>query len=245
MTDSLATNSPPTWANEGIGRVAAPLRDQVLNIVRQAILNFDLKPGDRLIERELVEWLQVSRTTIRDVLARLSIEGLVTNIPQKGMIVTVITMEEAKDIYEMRASLEPLAVRCFVHRASAVDLTRLRAALDHVVAVASTTSVDNGTHVATDGLRAKDSFYEVLLAGAQSPRLSQVLTILQGQVRALRVLSLSDDGRPREAAEELRVVVDAIEAGDADAAAEACALHIRNAARIGLIRLGSLAVDNG
>jgi DNA-binding GntR family transcriptional regulator len=87
-----------TWSHAPIGRVAAPLRDQVLDIVRQGILDFRLRPGQRLIERELIEQLGVSRATVREVIARLASEGLVTNIPQRGAIVTVLTAEEAADI---------------------------------------------------------------------------------------------------------------------------------------------------
>src|ERR1700742_4886022 len=74
-----------------IGRVAAPIRDQVLDVVRQGILDFQLKPGQRLIERELIEQLGVSRATVREVLSRLVAEGLVTIIPQRGAIVSVLT----------------------------------------------------------------------------------------------------------------------------------------------------------
>ena len=52
-----------------VGRVAAPLREQVLDVLRQAILDFRLKPGQRLIERELIEQTGVSRTTIREACA--------------------------------------------------------------------------------------------------------------------------------------------------------------------------------
>ena len=72
-----------------VGRVAAPLREQVVDVLRQAILDFRLKPGQRLIERELIEQTGVSRTTIREVLRQLAAEGLVTTIPQKGAIVVV------------------------------------------------------------------------------------------------------------------------------------------------------------
>ena len=73
-----------------VHRVAAPLRDQVLEILRrQPILDFRYKPGQRLIERELIEQIGVSRTTIREVLRELDAEGLVTTIPQKGAIVVV------------------------------------------------------------------------------------------------------------------------------------------------------------
>jgi DNA-binding GntR family transcriptional regulator len=240
MTDLGATRTANDAWGHGIGRVAAPLRDQVLNAVRQAILDFELKPGDRLIERELMERLQVSRTTIRDVLARLGTEGLVTNVPQKGAIVTVITRDEAADIYEMRASLEPLAVRRFVERAGSGDTARLRAAAQAYMEEAARTQPADGLYEVHDALRSKDAFYEVLLAGAHSPRLSQVLSALQGQVQFLRATSLSVPGRSVEAAKEISLIVDAIEAGDAEAAAAACEAHVRNAAAISLAKLGDL-----
>lgn len=219
----------PSWAKGKVGRVAAPLRDQVLNLVRDAILNFDLKPGQRLVERELIEQLGVSRTTVREVIARLAVEGIVTVIPQKGAIVTVLSVAEAKDIYEMRASLEAIAVRRFVERASLEQHEALREALKEVEDAAN---LGTGAELA-----AKDRFYEVLLDGAASPPLTQILSSLQGRVRVLRATSLAVPGRQQEAAAEIRVVVEAIMAGDAEAAAEACIKHVRNAADTGIKRL--------
>lgn len=219
----------PSWAKGGPGRVAAPLRDQVLNLVRGAILNLDLKPGQRLVERELIEQLGVSRTTVREVLGQLTAEGLVTMIPQKGAVVSVLSVDEARDIYEMRAALEAIAVRRFVERSTAEHRQHLKRALSDVEAAADLT--------ASDELAAKDRFYEVLLAGAGSPPLTQILSSLQGRVRVLRATSLSVPGRSQQAAAEIRVVVEAILAGDADRAAEACQKHVRNAAMTGLEQL--------
>lgn len=232
--DGDASRSGSTWVGEGVGRVAAPLRESVLDIVRQAILNFELRPGERLIERELIEQLGVSRTTVREVLARLAAEGLVTIIPQKGAIVSVLTVEEAADIYEMRGLLEGFAVRRFVERATPEQMKELRATLAELEAAAEKES-DDGS-----GLSAKDKFYRVLLRGASSPRLTEILTSLQGQVRVLRAISLSVSGRPKEAAAEIRAVVEAIEAGDAEAGARACVAHVDNAQRVGLSRLAEL-----
>lgn len=228
-----AAGPDPSWVGEGVGRVAAPLRERVLEIVRQAILDFKLRPGERLIERELIAQLGVSRTTIREVLTRLAAEGLVTMIPQRGAIVSVPTLEEAEDIYEMRALLEGLAVRRFVERASPELIGELRASLADL-------ERDAAGAKANAGLGAKDGFYQVLLRGASSRRLTDILTSLQGQVRLLRAISLSVSGRPGQAAAEIRAVVEAIEAGDADAGAEACAQHVRNAQKTGLARLAEL-----
>jgi DNA-binding GntR family transcriptional regulator len=222
-----------TWNVAPLGRVATPLRDQVFNVIRQAILDFELPPGHRLIERELVEQLDVSRATVREVLALLVSEGLVTVIPQKGAIVSVLSASEAADIYEMRSSLEALAVQRFVERASRPQVRELRKSVE---AYAKTSDDDDKLAE----LRAKDAFYAVLLAGANSPALTQILTTLQGRVRVLRATSLSVPGRAKKAAAELRRVVDLIEKGDADGAAAACALHVHNAAKTGLSRLADL-----
>lgn len=223
-----------SWNAAPLGRVATPLRDQVLNVIRQAILDFELPPGQRLIERELVEQLNVSRATIREVLALLVSEGLVTVIPQKGAIVSVLSESEAADIYEMRSSLEALAVQRFVERATSEQVRQLRESYEALAEV----STGDGDKLAE--LRAKDGFYAVLLAGASSPALTQILTTLQGRVRVLRATSLSVPGRAQQASDELRRVVELVEAGDARGAAEACAEHVRNAAKTGLSKLADL-----
>ncbi|HEX7405377.1 MAG TPA: GntR family transcriptional regulator [Candidatus Nanopelagicaceae bacterium] len=213
------------------GRVAAPLRDQVLNVIRQAIMNFELKPGQRLIERELVEQLAVSRTTIREVLTVLVSDGLVTVIPQKGAIVSVITTDEARDIYEIRSSLEALAVARFTERASADEILLLRQSFHELKQ-----ATDDGESK-LDLLRSKDNFYGVLLAGARFPSLTQILTMLQGRVRVLRLTSLSAPGRSKETVEEIGRIVALVEARDGNGAAEAMAAHVRNAAQAGLTKI--------
>jgi DNA-binding GntR family transcriptional regulator len=220
----------PTWSADQIGRVAAPLREQVVTLVRDAILGFRLAPGQRLVERELVEQLGVSRATVREVLRQLAAEGLVTVVPQRGAVVTALTADDAADLYEMRASLEALAVQRFVQRATPEQVAQLRVAVGEIERTA-------GGAEPQDQLRAKDRFYDVLFTGSGSQPLQQTLAGLQARVRLLRATSLSAPGRPREAAAELAAVVDAVEAGDAERAAAACAHHIHNAARTALARL--------
>jgi DNA-binding GntR family transcriptional regulator len=220
----------PTWSADQVGRVAAPLREQVVTLVRDAILGFRLKPGQRLVERELVEQLGISRPTVREVLRQLAVEGLVTVVPQRGAVVTALSRDDAADLYEMRASLEALAVRRFVQRATPGHVAELRAAVDEIERTARSAEPQ-------DQLQAKDHFYDVLFRGCGSPPLQQTVAGLQARVRLLRATSLSEPGRPQEAAAELRAVVDAVEAGDAEAAATACARHVDNAARTALSRL--------
>ena len=113
-----------------VGRVAAPLRSQALVVLRQAILDFHYEPGRRLVERELMADLAVSRTTIREVLRELEAEGLVTSVPRRGMIVASPSLQEAREVYEVRHALEELAMRAFIERASDAQVAGLRVAPD-------------------------------------------------------------------------------------------------------------------
>lgn len=215
--------------SESIGRVSAPLREQVLNVLRQAILTFQLQPGQRLIERELIESTGVSRTTIREALRELAAEGLVTTLPQKGAIVASPTVEEAEELYEIRSALESLMVARFVENASEDQVAELRHALDEVAAV-----VEGGGD-ALANLKAKDAFYDVLGEGAGNQALRATLTQIQAKVSLLRATSLnSSPERPRQALEELQTIMGAIESRDKRAAEKASRKHLQNAKEAGI-----------
>ena len=98
-----------------IERSAAPLRRQVLDELRQSIIAGRLAPGSRLIERELIAMMGVSRTVIREALRQMESEGLVANIPNKGPVVRELTLAEAKDLYSIRAVLGRIG-RASLHR---------------------------------------------------------------------------------------------------------------------------------
>ena len=218
-----------------VGRVAAPLREQVIESLRTAILDFSLQPGQRLVERELIEQTGVSRATIREALRELAAEGLVVTVPQKGAMVYKPSVAEARDLYAVRASLEALTVRRFVERADSSRHDRLRAtitALERAVA-------DDETNARL--LAVKDEFYSELLAGAASPTIEQILAGVQARVRLLRATSLSQPGRAARMAEEMRALVDAITARDTPRAERLCVEHLDRAAAAGLAALEDVA----
>jgi DNA-binding GntR family transcriptional regulator len=229
---AVQTNALKQWDAVPIGRVAAPLREQVIEAIRNAIFDFQLRPGQRLIERELIEQFGVSRTTIREALRDLVSEGLVTVVPQKGAIVRAPSAEEAADIYDLRAHLESLAVQRFVARASDEQLVALRATVDEFAEQCRRDPSDTRSL-----LRAKDAFYDTLVEGAGSEVLKQLLGGLQARVRLLRATSLGAAGRPTSTAAELGAVMDAVERRDGESAAELCVQHVRNASATALRNL--------
>lgn len=198
-----------------IRRDAAPLRHQVLDFMRQAIISGRLAPGARLIERELIEMMAVSRTVIREALRQLETEGLVATIANRGPVVRELSAVEAKDLYAIREVLVGLAARLFVLKAEPVQLDALRQALEEVVR--SYAAGDPATI-----LQAKNSFYDALVAGAGSESLSSMISILHARIWRWRALGLThpkrSPKRSRESVEALRAMFTAIKSGNAEQA---------------------------
>lgn len=212
MSPSLQITSGPT------------LREQVATRLREAIAQGQFQPGARLIERELCEMTGVSRTSVREALRELESEGLITTLPNRGPIVSVVNPLLARSIYEVRSTLEILATRLFTERASDTEMVRLGEALaDLEVAYASRT--------AGDMLSAKTAFYQVLLLGARNEIISQMLKSIHIRVSQLRMTSLAQPERADESIKEIRDLVAAIQDRDTERAARLCSVHLANAAR--------------
>lgn len=202
-------------ARTPVQRSVAPLRRQVAERLRQAIIAGRLQPGTRLIERELIASMGVSRTVIRETLRELEAEGLVAMIPNKGPIVRELTLAEATDLYSIRAVLEGLAARLFAERVGPSHLARLARALD--VTAKAYTKGDPARI-----FEAKDRFYDVFFDGAGSETLSLMIGTLHGRISRWRSLGLGHPQRSpyrsRETIKNLRALVAALRKRDPDLA---------------------------
>jgi DNA-binding GntR family transcriptional regulator len=219
--------SANAYSFAAIPKAAAPLRCQVLQELRQSIISSRLHPGDRLMERELVAMMGVSHSVIREALRQLESEGLVANIPNKGPVVRTLTLEEAQDLYAIRAVLEGLAARLFTQHAEDAEVEKLDQAL-HGVADAFDTSDSERI------LEAKNAFYDTLFAGIRSQTLSSMIAMLHGRIRRWRAIGLSHPqrsvDRQQESIRNLRVMLRAVRARDAKLAEQAIREDVQRAA---------------
>lgn len=106
------------------------LFDDVYERLRSAIVAGYLPPGARVVERDLTERMQVSRTPIREAMKQLEQEGLIVCYPHKGCFVRTPTFAEAEQVYEMRRALECLAAELAAARATEEDLDAMAAAIE-------------------------------------------------------------------------------------------------------------------
>lgn len=213
--------------HDAVNRTAAPLRRSVVEALRQSIVHGRLAPGARLIERELIEMMGVSRTVLREALRQLEAEKLIDVIANKGAVVRILSRAEAEDLYSIRAALEGLAARLVTVRGDDGTRRALSAALARTVKAYE--DKDPQTIVAS-----KNAFYEILFRGADSETLSAMIGSLQARVWRWRVLGLAhpqrSDRRSAETIENLRALVAAIEAGNAALAERIARDEVTNAA---------------
>ena len=210
-----------------IERAAAPLRRKVLDALRTSIVEGRLAPGSRLIERELIDMLGVSRTVVREALRQLESEGLIDVVPNKGAVVRELTLAEANDLYAIRAVLEGLAARLFALNASRDQVAALEAAL-----VRTIEAYRGGDPAAITA--AKNAFYDVLFRGSASPTLGAMIGALDARMRRWRTLGLRhakrSSARSRQSVTDLKGIVAAIRRRDGDRAEALARQDVVNAA---------------
>jgi DNA-binding GntR family transcriptional regulator len=106
---------------------AVTLKEKAYIELRKLILDGNLKPGEFLTERTLVEMLGMSRTPIRSALERLDVEGLAKYTPNKGLVVAEISLDRAIDFYDFRIAIECFVVKKLSERSwSEADLDWMR-----------------------------------------------------------------------------------------------------------------------
>ena len=105
----------------------AVVRGAIYDRILQAVLEHRLPPGTKLVEDRLAELFDTSRAQVRDVLARLADEGVVTTIPNRGAFIASPTPEETREVFEARRLIEPALVRRFIARRDDAAVEKLRA----------------------------------------------------------------------------------------------------------------------
>ncbi|SDE36766.1 GntR family transcriptional regulator [Glycomyces harbinensis] len=187
--------------------------EQVYQALRERIVTAGLRPGARLIERDLAAEFDVSRIPLREALQRLATDGLVTTVPGQGSIVTVPTPKDIEDLFDVRAGLEPLAARLAAEHADPEALRRLRDCV----------RPREGDEARTE---ANAAFHRELVAAARNPLLGQIMGPLEARMRWLFHLTVERDPESQRA--EHAELLEALEAADPDRAAAISLTHLED-----------------
>ncbi|WP_109530197.1 GntR family transcriptional regulator [Nocardia aurea] len=195
----------------------ASLRDHAYQTLKRRIVEVQLRPGARLVERDLAAELDVSRIPLREALRMLAAEGLVLLVPAKGALVATFSPADVRDLFDIREVLESLAARLAAERATPDSL----APLTHRMAEARTATVSGDLRRIA---AANAAFHAEIIAMAANPLLSNVMGPLAARTEWLFRLTASRD--PVEQCSEHEELYGHISSGAADEAATSAFAHI-------------------
>lgn len=203
------------------------LKDRAYQNIKYQIIIGTLKPGTRLPEEELAKAMNISRAPIREAFNRLEKEGFVTIFPRKGAAVSKITTQIIKDIFEIRETLESLAVEKSLGKIAIEELEKVAEGFRNFINK-PTNAKNCIQYLALD-----KKFHDLLSQNCDNKKLIELLANLQEQIHWLRNISLERFTFSGSIKEHL-AIIEALKKGDTKLVIKALLLHLERAKRSSL-----------
>lgn len=186
--------------------------------VREAITTGKFAPGEPLFEVHLAAWLEMSRTPVREAMRILARDGFLQVIPGRGYIVPQRSLDDIRELFELRESLEGMASRYAALRATPAEIDALESLCDRYE------QNKNWREWAAMGTE----FHNLLVDAARNTRLKSMLESLKAQIVQSRVSSLRDNPLRHTAVNaEHRAILNCVKAHDGEAAEALTRAHVR------------------
>ena len=197
------------------------LANQVYQQIEKNILSGVYSPGEIISESKLSEELGVSRTPIREAMARLENEKLI-GITPSGTVVLGITDQDVADMFTVKRALEPIVVKKAAMNISGEDLARLKEILDQQEFYEEKQNIEKVRNLDTQ-------FHDIIYSASGSPILQAILSPIYHKLMKYRKDSLTKTGRSRYSISEHAKIYEAIEAGDQEKIEELVLNHVDQA----------------
>ena len=216
---------------ENAGEARRTRSDTLKDAIAEAILKGELAPGQRLDEVSVAQRFAVSRTPVREALARLHAEGHVQRHPEGGFEPAFPDMDRIAELYEVRKSLELTAVRRTVgdgsdamthDRSALLDLRRDWVALED----------DPAEHADPDFVLIDEDFHIRLALSSGNTALAEMLASINERIRLVRVHDFLTEERIRVTVEEHLGIIDGLLDGSVEHTVERLEAHIDESARV-------------
>lgn len=196
-----------------------PPQTDAYSLILEAIDMGEFRPGDRLVESDLADRFGVSRTPIREALQRLETQSLLTR-DGRSLIVSSLDHNQLAELYVVRAELEGLAANLAARHATEEEVRVLRDMVEDDRALLGNPQAMS---------RANRRFHKQIHLASHNRYLVQQLDLVHRSMALMATTSLAAEGRGATALSEHSAIVEAIAAGDGDAAYAALRTHLSRA----------------
>lgn len=188
------------------------------------IVRGELAPGQKLVEMDLASRLGVSRGPVREALLGLEEAGLIRIEKNRGVFVREITASEARELYEVRASLEALAGRLLASRITPVHVSNLRKRVDEMI---RSVRDENFASYFLQNIR----FHDIIVEFSGNEKLLSVYRRIVNEMHLMRRFEVEKSRGMATSVIEHGNIVDALESEDGDAAARVISSHVEGGCR--------------
>lgn len=195
--------------------------DQILDAIRSGAV----QPGDRLREEEIAARLSLSRTPVREALRRLEADGIVVHRPRQGAMVRQLGHSEVVELYEMRVVLERTAAEMAAKHGTPAEFDTLHSLNSQIAAETA-----NSAQAAA----INQAFHQRLYLAGRNRFLVDAARALNNPLMLLGPTTFTDPGRVETVVGQHGAIIDALRAGDAEAAGQAATDHLECSLRVRL-----------
>jgi DNA-binding GntR family transcriptional regulator len=213
------------------------LGQHVFENLKQAIIRGDVAPGDRLVESQIAEVLDISRTPVREAIHKLEREGLLKKLPKAGFAVVNLTREDIEETFGIRSVLESYAARLAAVNHHEEDLKPLEEKIKEFQICLERGEMGELPRINTE-------FHSLFYALSRSPKLIKLINDLRDQIFRFRKILLQMDNMAKTSNEDHRKILAAIRQRDVPRVERVVKEHILRGQRIVLKaleeRLGEL-----
>lgn len=213
------------------------LRHEAYERIADLIISGELSANERIDENRLSTELGISRTPLREALNRLTQEGIVTDVPYRGMFVKEFSQRQVRETYEVRKVLESTAVRWAMDLVTSKDIAELRVMIAQIAEAQQQSQISEITDIDSD-------FHMTIARASGNETLIAMIQQLMNQTRLMKQLGNMDRQVAARTHNDRVLIVDALERGERDKAVQHMNDHLEDACQ-GIIKQLRLNSDLG
>ena len=211
------------WMDEFVGNTDLsqnrPIREVVYESLRATLISGKIPVGERIVEKEYSQRLNISRTPVREALKQLEQEDLVEYIPRVGVVVKRITKDDVIEIYKIRQSLEVLVVNMAMENILPEEIKAISDLLDQ-------TEKENDNRNIDEVIKLFSEFNYIIYKSSKMKRLPIMISQLNNYLQRFRNISILDNDRREKALLEHRLILNAIVSKDKNLAEKIIKVHL-------------------
>lgn len=197
------------------------LNQKVYRVLKESIIKGFLEPGTKLLENKIAEEMHVSRTPVREAMQKLVAEGFVKTIPNQTMIVTEVSLEDVREVLQIRGILEGLAARIAAKKINRQEIDEL----ENIISQMSlhVTKKDLSSYCQVD-----DEFHDLTLNICGNKWIIQIRDNLGSFIYRFRIKSLSVPGRLKHSLEEHQAIMESLKKHNSEETDRLSQIHMEN-----------------